>query len=161
MEREKMTENAEETRIGGRVARVVSIRDLIINRGKNHGVSEGLVFKVLDGDPFKVEDPETGEVLGEIRRVKVLVRVKEVSDLFCVARTYRTRRVNTGGTNTSLSLSKMFQPPKYELLVETLERNPDQREVDETRALVNVGDPVESLLAGENDDDIPSIAVWE
>ncbi|MEH1030003.1 hypothetical protein V6W11_19855 [Micromonospora profundi] len=155
-------ESTEETRISGRVARVVSVRDLIINRGGQHGVFEGQVFKVLDGDPYKVKDPETGQLLGEIRRVKVLVKVKEVSDLFCIARTYRTRRVNTGGRNTTtLSLEKMFQPPKYEYLVETLERHPRQREVDPDKALVDVGDPVESLLSSEKDDDIASIAVWE
>ncbi|SCL16731.1 hypothetical protein GA0070616_1100 [Micromonospora nigra] len=154
-------ENTEETRITGRVARVVSIRDLIINRGRQHGVVEDQVFKVLDGDPYKVEDPETGQLLGEIRRVKVLVKVKEVSDLFCIARTYRTRRINTGGRGATFSLEKMFQPPKYEYLVETLERHPRQREVDPDKALIEVGDPVESLLSDENDDDIASIAVWE
>lgn len=151
----------EEERISGRVAQVVSLRDLVINRGSDHRVVEGTVFKVFAGDPVKVEDPETGEVLGEIRRVKVLVKVVDVSERFCVARTYRSRRINVGGGFGMTDLSKLFEPPKYEYVVETLERDPKQRGLAPTKAVVAVGDPVESLLSSEDEDDIPSIAVWE
>ncbi|MEV7262154.1 hypothetical protein AB0N38_01225 [Micromonospora aurantiaca] len=153
----------DEARVTGRVAQIVSLRDLILNRGSDHGVAEGMIFKVLDGEPGKIEDPETGEVLGEIRRVKVLVKVVDVSARFCVARTFRSRRVNVGGENVGgvSELSKLFQPPKYEWLVETLERNPKQREIEPARALVKIGDPVESLLSTEHEDDMPSIAIWE
>jgi hypothetical protein len=137
----------------------MSVRDLIINRGADHGVTKDLIFKVLDGEPFKVNDPETGEILGEVTRVKVLVKVSEVSPLFCVARTYRTRVVNTGGSSLG-DLNAYFQPPKWESRVETLERKATERNIDTERALVDTGDPVESLLPTESDDDIASIAVW-
>lgn len=51
--------------IGGKVVRVNSDRELIINRGSEHGVGEGMLFRVK-GAPVDITDPDTGE---SIRRV--------------------------------------------------------------------------------------------
>lgn len=76
--------------IEGKVAAIVSIREVAINRGRNHGVEEGMVFAVLAETPVKVKDPDTNKVILELDREKVRVKVTEVNDEACVASTFQT-----------------------------------------------------------------------
>ena len=79
-------------RIVGKVAQVTSDRELIINRGSAHGVTAGTYFYVK-GEPVEVTDPDSGEVLGDVAPIKVVVNVAEVSEKFCIARTFRSHQV--------------------------------------------------------------------
>lgn len=146
--------------ITGRVASVASDRELIINRGAQHGVTEGMYFQVK-GSPADVVDPESGEVIGTISKVKVIVRVDEVADKFCIARTFRTRRVNVGGRSTlGAGLSDILQPPRWETRVETLRRDKlADAPISERESIVAVGDPVEST--NEEDLDAITMAAWK
>jgi hypothetical protein len=146
-------------RIEGKVARVSSDRELIINRGSEHGVEVGMVFRVK-GTDVQVKDPDTGEILGEVSRIKVLVRVDEVAEKFCIARTFRTQRVNVGGVNDSLTgLNQIFQPPKWETRVETLRRDPAKGErISPGESVVAVGDLVET--ADDSDLDAAATTAW-
>lgn len=147
-----------EERITGKVARITSDRELIINRGASSGVVEGMRFLVKSA-PVDVPDPDTGESLGQVSSIKVIVQVREVDEKFSIARTFRSRRVNVGGRHDS-ALSTMFQPPKWENRVETLRRNPrSDNPLSEEESLVQVGDIVESLLDGE-DYENTSTALW-
>lgn len=129
--------------ITGSVARVVSDRELIINRGSEHGVTEGMIFKVLDAVPVEIIDPETQESLGAVQRVKVVVNAHEVSDKFTIVRTFRQRRINVGGSGVG-SFSALFTPPKYEYRTETLRIDPDKgRPISASQSIVSVGDRVE------------------
>lgn len=144
-------------RIEAKVARVNSEMELIINKGSDAGVEEDMVFRVK-GTPSEVLDPDTGESLGLVSGVKVFVKVREVTDKFSIARTFRRQRVNVGGSGSTLST--MFQPPKYETRVETLRRDPTrERSVAQSEAIVEIGDVVESVLPGEEIENI-STAVW-
>src|SRR4051812_26233030 len=107
--------------IEGKVARVLNSRELVINRGSEHGVKRGTVFVVLDPDGADIPDPDTGEIIGSIQRPKVRVRVTDVQTELCVARTYRTRRVNIGGTGTlgTPDFSNLLRPPKWVEVPET------------------------------------------
>ncbi len=146
-------------RIVGKVARVSSDRELIINRGLEHGVEVGMIFRVKGAD-IDVTDPDTGEPLGQVSRIKVLVRAEEVAEKFCIARTFRTRNVNVGGTNVAgLSLSEMFQPPKWETRVETLRRDPEaDTRMSAAQSVVSVGDLVET--ADDEDMDAAATTAW-
>jgi hypothetical protein len=149
-----------EDRIVGKVARITSDRELIINRGAEHGVDEGMRF-IVKGEPVDVPDPDTGESLGQVTSVKVIVQIREVDSKFAIARTFRSRRVNLGGSSSGPgSIAGMFQPPKWETRVETLRRNPKaDAPLSEVDSIVQVGDIVESLLDGE-DYENTSTALW-
>lgn len=72
----------------GRVATIVSVREVAINLGARDGVKPGMIFAILAGVPLEVKDPKTGEPLGNIDREKVRVKATEVSDKFSICRTY-------------------------------------------------------------------------
>ncbi|WIY00077.1 hypothetical protein QRX60_39425 [Amycolatopsis mongoliensis] len=145
--------------IVGKVAQVTSDRELIINRGSLHGVVEGMVFRVK-GSPVEVLDPDTNEVIGQIAKVKVLIRAVEVAERFCIARTFRSRKVNVGGRFEGVSLANAFQPPKWETRYETLRRDPSAGEsISPDQSVVSIGDSVE--LAQEEDFDAEATTVWK
>lgn len=147
-------------RIVGKVARINSDRELIINRGSEHGVEEGLIFRVK-GAPIDITDPDSGASLGTVSSVKLFVRAEEVDGKFCIARTFRTKRVNVGGYGGIGSLSGILQPPKYETRVETLRRGRYAGEpISEEESLVEVGDLVESLADGEEVDADITTTLW-
>ncbi|WP_141120206.1 hypothetical protein [Mycobacterium malmoense] len=74
--------------IAGKVAEIIDRHTLIINRGEDHGVTSGMIFRVM-GMGGDVIDPETGDSLGPKPFEKLRVKVTEVYPKFCVAETYR------------------------------------------------------------------------
>lgn len=149
-------------KLTGKVARVNSDRELVINRGATHGVLVGHMFRIK-ASPVSIEDPDTHQEIGHISPVKVVVRVSDVDEQFCIARTFRTRTVNVGGNfggSGINSLSSLLQPPKYETRVETLRRSPDEAYLSAKDSIVRVGDPVEAIDSDEDADSEPSATVW-
>lgn len=142
-----------------RIARIVSDREVAITGGKDSDIKPGDILLIL-GRPIQIEDPDTGESLGEIVTNKAVVRVYDVQDRFCLARTFRQRKVNVGGSGMGGSgLAKFFEPPKYETRTETLQRNPQAgMTIEEDDAIVQVGDAVEKFEG--NVEDIPTSSVW-
>ncbi|MCK9824030.1 hypothetical protein NOCD_11095 [Nocardioides cavernae] len=152
-------------RIRGKVARVNSDRELIINRGAADGVTEGTFFYVRD-EPVVITDPDSGESLGEVLPIKIVVRADEVDEKFCIARTFRSRRVlvreaEPGNDQFGAVLKSwraQLQPPRpaeYETRVETLRVDPTKGSpIDDRDSIVRVGDVVESVLAGEDIDPV-------
>lgn len=94
-------------RIEGRVAQVLTDRELVINRGESHGVEVGMRFAILLDTGVGITDPETNESLGDIERPKTLVKVSQVREKLCVASTYRTKMF--GGAIAIPSL-ELFAP---------------------------------------------------
>lgn len=96
--------------IEGKVAQVVSERELVINRGSEHGVIVGMRFEILEPDPAEIVDPDTGETLGVVQRTKVEVEAVEVQPKMTVCRTFRKvtvpGRPATGITSSYASLSQ-------------------------------------------------------
>lgn len=75
--------------IEGKVAQVISERDLAINRGSLAGVEPGMRFKILSSQPSEVRDPDTDELLGTVDLTKVVVEVISVQDNLAVCRTFK------------------------------------------------------------------------
>ena len=75
--------------IAGRVARLITQDELVINRGREHGMDNGMVCVVLDPRTEHVTDPESGEDLGSLRRVKVRLIVVDTGDRVSLARADR------------------------------------------------------------------------
>ena len=57
--------------IRGKVARILTARQLALNIGVKDGVKVGMLFDVLDPKGDDITDPDTGEVLGSLYRPKV------------------------------------------------------------------------------------------
>ena len=138
--------------IHGKVARVLTTREVALNRGSTDGVRSGMVFKILTPKGSEIEDPDTGEVIGSVELEKARVRVTSVQDRVSVASTFRTYRVNVGGSGIALSgFSRMFTPPKWETRIETLIADENATEdLPEEESFVRTGDPVVQVL---DDDD--------
>ena len=101
--------------IRGKVARILTSRQLVINVGSENGVEIGMKFDVLDPKGDDIKDPDTGEILGSVNRPKVRVEIIEVQNRLSVAQTYKKRTVNIGGSGGFIgsTISDMLKPPKY------------------------------------------------
>ena len=131
--------------IRGKVARVLSIREVALNKGSVDGVRIGMVFKILSSKGSEITDPDTGEVIGSVELEKTSVRVMSVQDRVSVASTFRTHRVNVGGSG--IGLHSIFEPPKWETRVETLKTEENAREeLPEEESFVKTGDPVVQVI---------------
>lgn len=75
--------------IEGKVAKILNTRELVINRGSEHGIEAGMRFKVLEIIE-EIFDPDTNENLGSISREKIRVKAVDVQPRFAIARTYET-----------------------------------------------------------------------
>jgi hypothetical protein len=110
-----------------------------------------MVFKILTPKGSEIEDPDTGEVIGSVELEKARVRVTSVQDRVSVASTFRTHRVNVGGSG--IALSGLFAPPKWETRIETLRADENATEdLPEEESFVRTGDPVVQVL-DDNDRD--------
>lgn len=74
--------------VQGKVAMILNDREVVINRGKDHGVEMGAKFKVVE--TVEVEDPDTKETIGTIEREKIRLEVAHLEPAMSIARTYET-----------------------------------------------------------------------
>ena len=142
--------------IRGKVAKVLSHREVVLNIGKAHNVEIGMVFDILYRGYDEITDPDTGEVLGGVDRPKARVKVVTANPNLSIATTYRTERVNVGGfgglgvrLRGDLNLPTL---PKWETRVETFETDEAPHEGwDEHERFVSAGDPVVQVGESAND----------
>src|SRR5579862_1071556 len=91
-----MTQTDDE-RIRGKVAAILSARELILNVGAEDGVEVGMQFVILNSKGVNVTDPDTGHVLGTVEVPKTVVKVVRVdAEHLSVARTFRTVKGTPG-----------------------------------------------------------------
>jgi hypothetical protein len=123
----------------------------------------GMYFKVLDPKGFEVVDPDTGESLGGLKRVKIVVVATQVAEKLTLATTFRTKTVNIGGSNSIgiESIARSISAPKYVEQVERLrlDRNA-ARPITEEESIVAKGDPFESTSRASAEG-AESVALWE
>ena len=144
--------------IRGKVAKVLNTREVALNVGKTHRVDVGMQFDVLASSADEITDPDTGEVIGAVNRPKVRVQVTVVGQRFAVARTFRTREVNIGG---SISIPALMAPEHWNTQEETISTDeetwddlgPDHRYVKTGDIVVQV--PMRSR-SDEGDESYPS-----
>ena len=141
--------------IQGKVARILNKRVVVLNRGASHGVELGMEFNILSPTDHEIKDPDTGEILGSIKRTKIKVKVTSVHERMSFASTFVKHRINVGGPGISgamaLGLESVFEPPKWKTEYETLRTDEDVLEVlDEEERRVQTGDTV--VQATEVDD---------
>ena len=102
--------------IEGKIAKILNTRELVINRGSEHGVEPRMEFAVMEMH-FTIFDPDTQEPLGDLEKEKIRVRVFETHPKFSLARTYETYQESNPrpGLYRSLGL-----PPEFVTKVKTL-----------------------------------------
>lgn len=101
----------------GKVARVLSDRELVINKGTADGVTEGMIFEIIE--IVHVRDPNTNSVLGTVERPIVsFLNVVEVQEHLSVLYSYNKSMVLGDRGSFSKSL------------------------LSSSRVLINIGDPV-------------------
>ncbi len=147
--------------IEGKVARLLTVRDLVINRGSAHGVEVGMRFKILNPNGQSIRDPDTRDIIGSVEMVKVVVKVVEVQENLCVARTFKTIKTEPSGAMGRISIGAIasmadaFGTVGGER-VETLRTNEKlaEQDIDEAESYVRTGDPavqVVRITGGEAD----------
>ena len=151
----------EQRSIRGMVARIVSDREVILNRGADHGLADGDYIHVIDPNTESITDPETGDDLGGVKRIKAVLRVVEVTPKLSLARTFRTRRVRVGGgMGGSSGFGNIFSEPKYETRVETLQMDPRAgKPISEEESVIEVSDPFE-VVSAEDAEDTNTVTLW-
>src|SRR5437870_12957166 len=85
----------------GKVAKILTEREVVINIGSAQGVKKGMRFAILAPTPEEIHDPETGEVLDVVDRTKVLVQATEVRERITICSTYRTIKIPGGALSTA------------------------------------------------------------
>ena len=131
--------------IRGKIAKILSGREVALNVGRQHNVEVGMLFDILVPGIEEIKDPDTGEVLGTTARVKAKARVKvaSVDDKFSLAATFRQKRVNIGGSGIGNLLPSFYEPPRWVTRVETIEtREKPNMQLTENERYVAIGDPV-------------------
>ncbi|MGM0928831.1 MAG: hypothetical protein ACQEXN_03865 [Actinomycetota bacterium] len=143
----------EDDPITGKVAEVISDREVILNRGSSHGVRKGMYFNILDTSSVGIKDPDTGEPLGGFKRIKITVVAVDVAEKITLAQTFRTRRVNVGGQGPDLSaFNKLLSAPKYVEQPETFRVDEETpRPLSPKESIVKTGDPFEEGSAADAD----------
>jgi len=138
-------------RIEGKVADIFNEREVVLNIGSDAGVKPEMKFEILDTEGRKIIDPDTGETLGTLDRVKIRVEAVDIQHKMCVARTYETRRVNVGGSGLGWQLGGIFAqmgPAKWETRVRTLRFDQEERfsELSVEESIVKIGDRVRQVF---------------
>lgn len=150
-----MNETVEKSRIEGQVAQILNSRELVINRGLDHGVAKGMLFSVMSSDERlrDIVDPETRKVLGSIPRVTVRVKVSEVLPNMSVAKTYDS--YSTAGILSGISslYGQRFSGTTY---YQTLKKSREYsstgyEELDPDESAVKIGDRVVEIPQREGD----------
>jgi hypothetical protein len=138
-----------EDQIRGKVARILNRRQLVINRGNEHGVTVGMQFAVLYALGTDILDPDTKEPLGSIPVPKVIVKVVRVEERLSIASTFRRYRTVAGPLVTWADFANLNRPS--EVRVETLSTDEStfKQELKEADSFVRVGDEVAEVVEGD------------
>lgn len=133
--------------IKGKVAKVLNDRELVINRGADHGVEEGMQFQIRDrsGALIDVPDPETGEVLGSLFRKTVKVRVVELNEVMAIGRTYVSFTKSEKPGSSAFAALTFGTPVKSTTYYQTLRRDRTYTtggyaDIDADECIVHVND---------------------
>ena len=72
--------------VEGKVAKILGKGEIALNRGRSHGVRQGMLFEIFAPEGEEVWDPDTGETLGTVEDVKAKAEVTEVKEKLAIAR---------------------------------------------------------------------------
>ena len=135
------------TRIEGKVASILTERELVLNVGATHGVEVGMRFDILYAGGIKVRNPDNPrEILGSVEWPKTQVKVVQIYETMCVARTFRTVTIPARGSAASsfralsLGIAETYVPQQRKIETLRTDETRAARELSEEESLVKVGD---------------------
>ena len=142
--------------VEGKVAKVLGNNEIVINRGRNEGVHQGMRFEIFAPEGEEVWDPDTGETLGTVEDIKAHAEVTEVKQRLAVARLHNTRdafgAMNLGEMQENLQriFGQMFgEDVRIQGFGSTSEGDPDLESMFggplEDLSQVQVGDAVREI----------------
>jgi len=151
---EKSPSVSDDQPITGLVADILNEREVVLNIGRNHGVTRKMRFAILGEVDYIIKDPKTGEVLDQLPpREKVRVEVVELTDKIAVARTYEVIKENVGGVGIPrMDFGALYQPPRIIekpvtfRIGETGKTYYDFKQVSPEESIVQIGDTVRQIL---------------
>ncbi|MFT4200129.1 hypothetical protein [Gordonia sp. (in: high G+C Gram-positive bacteria)] len=134
----------DEAQIEGQVAKIDDEYTVVINRGKIHGVTPGMIFAIYDDETEAVRDPETDESL-DVPIEKLRVKVFDVFSKACRAATFQTNSPISNMLKPSARLSRLITGRDR---IENEQLRPDERPIGEVVVTVNIGDTAKSVAKG-------------
>src|ERR671917_2202880 len=97
--------------VEGKVAKILGKGEIVVNRGRSHGVRTGMLFEIFAPEGEEVWDPDTGETLGTVEDVKAKAEVTEVKERLAVARIQHAQETPFGAADIGEmqeNLQRMF-----------------------------------------------------
>jgi hypothetical protein len=134
----------DDDRIRGKVAAILTLRELIINRGSADGVQIGMRFAVLNAHGIDVKDPDTGDLLGSTEMVKTVVKIVRIDgEHLSVGRTFRTIPGRPGALDAFglAAFAGMAGTPDRRETLDTAQATLKQ-ELSQEDSYIKIGDPV-------------------
>ncbi len=144
MPKETRSKMTEDDRIRGKVAAILTLSELVINRGSADGVQIGMQFAVLNSQGIDVKDPDTGEVLGSTEIVKTVVKIVRYRRRAPVSRPDVPHDSREAGALDSFAMGALTGMTGTPDRVETLETSQAtlKQELSQEDSFVKIGDPV-------------------
>ena len=129
--------------IKAKVAEILSTRSLVLNVGHQQGVTEGMVFDILNRKGDHIVDPDTKAELGSLRIPKVRVRVAFVDEKFSMARTFRTIG---SGVSFNFGIPSIFLGGSTRTETLRASESTAEEDLDESGSFVKIGDPAIEVI---------------
>lgn len=144
-----MTTN-DDTRLRGKVAAILSKRELIVNLGDADGVRVGMKFVILSSQGMEVRDPDTGSVLGTVEVPKTVVKIVRIGgEHFAVARTFRKI---AGSPGLLGAMPNIAGTPSRTETLDIASGSSLKAELSEDESYIKIGDVAVETEGDEYDD---------
>ncbi len=138
---------SDEERKRGKVAAILSKRELVLTIGSADDVIVGMRFVILNSHGIDVKDPDTGKVLGTVEVPKTVVKIVRVDGThLSVARTFRTIAGSPG-----LTAALSGRPSRVETL-DIEEGSSIKAELSPEDSYIKAGDVALETTGDEYDD---------
>ena len=112
-------------KIQGKVLRVLSDQDIVLDKGEADGVKEGDYIAIIDNPSSGIDFVQNGKGLGKLTTFKASLRITQVTANLSIASTYRMINVNVGGLGLGVtgaaSYSHLISPPREEKRIQKIE----------------------------------------
>jgi hypothetical protein len=138
--------------IEGKVAKILDEYSIVINVGRNDGVTEGMVFVVFTQSSDEIKDPDSGETLGTLENVKDYVSAVHIQDKFATCVAKEVKRIPEEGESSgaqtlsgAMMAESMSARPGGKIRTEKLNVNTSQIAGIPQLGPITLGDKVRSV----------------
>ena len=138
--------------IEGKVAKILDEYSIVINVGRNDGVTEGMVFVIFTQSSDEIKDPDSGETLGTLENVKDYVSAIHIQDKFATCVAKEVKKIPEEGESSSaqtlsgaMMAESMSARPRGKIRTEKLNINTSQIAGVPQLDPITLGDKVRSV----------------